>query len=477
MGVTDVVVGIPARREEPSAVSQERGSTDCATQKVRPERMAIQMSLDKNDNPENLDRQKLTVDALCVVAKSLDRQRDISALYQTSRIMASGLASLQYERDILAVEAKDKESGTYVYNNEVYEMAKCNYESHNSALARKHREFPRHFGEKPPALHWACVIGSVSMAKKIIKSALKLYSHYLNSKDMYGCTPLFLAVEHGRVEIVRALIEAGCYVDAPVPTAVYINTYLNSGRFEILTFNYVIVRPYWKEDTGNLDEATPLAFAITHRKLAIAELLAKHTRRPYITCGEQGLVSALDLASLSGLTEVAEDVNEKSPLRWAIHSCNISNALYLIQLEKGDYVGKRFTTALLASIKKDCNIPITWALVERFISQDRIHDIESTLSTSLQCGERTPLTTQYLLQMLAVRIPKRHWKRSRTYLHWALNREVVAGEVIRTFIDQCLWLVDINAKDSDGKTALYYAKKFKHKKIAKLLRKHGAKDT
>ncbi|KAI0594184.1 ankyrin repeat-containing domain protein [Biscogniauxia sp. FL1348] len=470
----------------------------------------------------------LSVDILYYLASGFLSQRDTAALARTSRVMAEHLATALYKKDILAVKDQDKASGVQRHDEIDYMIAQCNYDGQNSPMARKHRELPRHFGIRPSALHWACIIGSLPMAKKIIQQALGLYKHYIDSKGKYSDTPLYLAVENDYIEIVHALIKAGCYIDAPVETRVYLVQYMD---FYTLTHGsgFAIASAVWREDQrDDLQEATALAFSIVRRQPAMAELLAKHTRRPYIPY-QGGLVSVMDLASLQGMVEVvrilvdrdmipapdhikyhhrwaqplhfaavparnvevmkvlvengasheAHDRYGLSPLEWAIISNNKATSLYLLQLEDADYIGKRVIKGLRMSTKLDRNLPITQVLIDRLIAADAINEIECALHRCL-CRERmAPLTVQYLLHMLAVGIPKSHWRGSQTYLHWALTREEydeeVDEDVVELFIEVCSWLIDLNMKDYKGNTPLYYAKKFGFKHIAKLIKKHGGR--
>ncbi|KAI1207821.1 uncharacterized protein F4807DRAFT_462266 [Annulohypoxylon truncatum] len=67
------------------------------------------------------------------------------------------------------------------------------------------------------ALHWTSRYENIELANDVIKAALKISSGYLDSKDSFSQTPLALAAEKGRAEIVHELLDAGCYSDAPIP--------------------------------------------------------------------------------------------------------------------------------------------------------------------------------------------------------------------------------------------------------------------
>ncbi|KAI1488476.1 ankyrin repeat-containing domain protein [Biscogniauxia mediterranea] len=490
--------------EQLNGASHQQGSTDPASQPT------------------------LSVDILYYLADGFLSQRDTASLAQTSRVMAESLSTALYKKDILAVKDQDKASGIQHHDDRVYQVAQSNYDGQDSPLAQKHRELPRHFGKRPPALHWACIIGSLPMAKQIIQQALGLYKHYIDCKNRYSDTPLFLAVENDSIEIVRVLIEAGCYIDAPVETRVYIDDYMDIYTLA-LGSSFAIASPVWRQgERDDLQETTALAFSIVRRQPAISELLAKNTRRPYIPY-KRGLVSILDLASLQGMIEVvrilverdmiptsdhtgrhhrcgqplhfaavpannvevmkllvesgatheAEDMGGLAPLDWAIINNRKANALYLLQLEDADYIGKRIIKGLRVSSKRDRSLPITQVLVDRLVAADAIVEIERALHRCMLQQRLATLTVQYLLHMLAVGIPKTHWRGSQMYLHWALTREEhdeeVDQDVVELFIEACAWLVDLNMKDYKGNTPLYYAKTLGFKHIAKLIKKHGGR--
>jgi len=49
------------------------------------------------------------------------------------------------------------------------------------------------------------------------------------------------------------------------------------------------------------------------------------------------------------------------------------------------------------------------------------------------------------------------------------------SEILSLAFDSFLHDADVNAKDNEGKTPLYFAELTRHKAIANLLRKHGGK--
>ncbi|KAI5920589.1 ankyrin repeat-containing domain protein [Camillea tinctor] len=455
---------------------------------------------------------KLCLDVIYYLVDRFLTQRDAASLLRTSRDMRELLTPLLYKKDILSVKSIYEASGFQHQDDRVDQVSQSNYDGQDSPLARKHRELPRHSStRRPQALHWACIIGSLRMVNQIIPQALGLYKPYIDSKDQFNATPLFLAVKYQNHEIVVALVQAGCYVDAPVETEVYIDS----------TFH--ISNPIWRAGQRNdLEETTALAFSIVERQPAVAKILAKHTRRPYIPYRD-GLVSVLDLASLEGMVDVvriliqremgptldkseehhrgaqslhfaatrtnnvevmkvlvqnganhaAQDKFNKSPLAWAIINSHTANALYLVQLENDGYAGSRIIKGLRASTQRDRNLPITQVLVDRLVAADAIREIEYVLHQCLYRRATVPLTVQYLLHMLAVKIPKMCWGHKQSYLHWALVQEDGVDEiVVHFFIETCAWLVDLRAKDDKGKTALYYANKFMLRDIAELIKKH-----
>ncbi|KAI1412779.1 ankyrin repeat-containing domain protein [Hypoxylon sp. FL1857] len=365
-------------------------------------------------------------------------------------------------------------------------------------------------------IHWASSRGLLEMTRSIIKLALQTDPKYLDSKNKVGRTALSLAAEKGHVEIIRVLIDAGAFVDAP-------STLCDRAK----------CIPMLSQQPYNFN---PLNYAIVYGNETAAALLAQHTKHKhhysFVEYGMRAIFSPICLAALNKMPSVvrilltrdpdsygkssrptpyeqpyreplfcaaSKEANYEvmdillqngasvrdrvpgyesydTPLRMSIrHKC-FGNAKYL--LAKAEVEGveiEDYVHALHDAAQYGGRFPMLKVLAEYFNTNGLFDDLHGTLYYCVHIDGPQPEPAKYLINLLTIELNRDYLEEGQTYLHWLCQkREVKVDKVIQAVLREAQG-IDINAMDAKGYTALDIAKKRGHKTMAALLRSHGAK--
>lgn len=283
-----------------------------------------------------------------------------------------------------------------------------------------------------------------------VKTLLSENPDLANAADEKGSAPLHSACYEGHPEVVEFLLEKGADIEAlngrgftPLQLAVY------GGRRDVVELLLEKGADINAENKQMGMTVLDLAFLgeIQARKLDIAPLLIEKGATFDINKKNRFGYTNLDMAIVFGYTEGAEyllgfnpDIDSlrndgKSPLINAIFRGYPEIAGLLI--EKG---------ADINASDIQGNPPIYWAVTKG------LADIANIL---LDKGAASDFVDK---------------DNGRTLLHIAALQG--HRDMVETLLDN---KPDVNAKDNDGKTPLFYAGKYGHKIVADLLSKHGAK--
>lgn len=160
---------------------------------------------------------------------------------------------------------------------------------------------------KVTALHHAAINGSTSVARRAIDASTKMWPGYLDVKCR-GCSPLLMALMFDQIDIIRLLVEGGCFVDTwhnePKAARKFV-----PGGCEFVKDLEVRNRHFNKTNVVY----SPLSYAISQRRPHQALLLANSTN-------DSGLVPdfknkppvlSLHLAAFAGMAPVVRTLLER----------------------------------------------------------------------------------------------------------------------------------------------------------------------
>ncbi|KAI1412778.1 ankyrin [Hypoxylon sp. FL1857] len=465
-------------------------------------------------------RRKLADDVIYYIARYFTSGvADIAQLRQTCRRYAELLEEPLYNRDVLESMAIEHAACRGTYNNSEDDPRWIKH-LNRPCMRRDQRSPLIPVDEDGPvsALHWAANCGHVSVAKAAIKAALRVAPKYLDAKDPLCFTPLALAAKNGNIEVLHELINAGCFIHAPI-YGFGLDYHDRSLRFPEQYF--------YPPQT-----LTPLTLATFLRQEATAIVLAQHTIDPDETymrsahpplhmaamSGMPRVVSLLlsqgcsvshvldDFESLqplhcaaadwennhdvidilidhgasvhdkSFLSHIIDEKNDfsKTAIHRAIHYGNWNNAAHLISKAEnvGDWVENTFSYV----DQIDNHLPITQELTKLLNKYGAFGRIQDALQRALVWYDGNPKTVQFLANFLAVKLNRAHLREGQGYLHWALEQPGAIWYTIDFVLTEAQCQIDVNARDANGCTPLDYAERHGHDKIARLLQgRYGAR--
>ncbi|KAI0114592.1 ankyrin [Hypoxylon sp. NC0597] len=359
-------------------------------------------------------------------------------------------------------------------------------------------------------LHWAARHGRALTAEAAIKAAFQVAPRYLDAKDSFGYTPLALAAKNGHTEVLQMLLQAGCYVDAPI-----------SG-FILNIDNHTVTRSlHSPTQSFQGHRFTPLTLAIASRQQATATVLARHSGNPDETY-PQLAYPPLHMAAAFGMPEVARILlsqgcsalntylgdNDSQPLHYAatwennqetidlltdhgasVHATYLNHQSPLLRafnlgnvhttahmISKSDNVGKWVERILSEVDSIDDYLPITRATIELLNKHGEFKRIQQELRRTLVWYDDKSSTVQFLVDFLASKLNRAKLRDGQGYLHWALQQPQAVAFIIEFVLTEAEEQLDVNGTDEDGFTPLDYAEYYGHDKIASRLRQdYGAK--
>ncbi|KAJ7591950.1 ankyrin repeat-containing domain protein [Mycena floridula] len=327
-----------------------------------------------------------------------------------------------------------------------------------------------------------------------------------NSQDSFQRTPLFYAVQQGDTEVVKYLLElptikphlADHRGRTPLSYAAECNSYW--GDIIVL---YLLDGPGTDPNSVDFDGRTPISYAvqsswdITKRLLSVAgikpDIPDKKGRTP-LSYATEGLYPNSDIVDMlldrDDVNPNSYDSRGRPPLSYATESDIVDRLIKLPNIEM-NYVDSMGMTPLMHCAEQG------FKYVEKFLDRGGVNlDVADKRGRTLLmlccwggCGQEV---VQHFVEDYHVDLNARS-KNQRTALSWAVLR----GDKTAVEILLQKYHVDPNVRDRHSCTPLYYAlstcrnpfepcspewswrcelgaNACKHKKIAKLLRKHKA---
>lgn len=171
-------------------------------------------------------------------------------------------------------------------------------------------------------IHWLAIRGWRTQARDVLEKGVDV-----NTPNGEGKTPLELAVENGKTDFVKMLVEKGASPDARVGGTTLLAEAIRNGETEFTDF---LLKKGANVNLSSSDGATPISLAVAKNDTALVKRLA---------------------SAGADLNKVSE--GSKHPLTWAMQKGDIELAKFLI--EKGADVNARPAggeTALAYAVKK-----------------------------------------------------------------------------------------------------------------------------
>ncbi|KAI0880498.1 ankyrin repeat-containing domain protein [Annulohypoxylon maeteangense] len=398
------------------------------------------------------------------------------------------------------------------------------YSHDNSYLSRHEAHLRRHtrYHLTTSAIHWAATYGFVKMTEDILNNALYINHEYIDLKVRGTKTPLAIAAQKGHIEIIRLLINKGAFVDAPSP---YSTTYTRQWCSNVAT--YIGDNPACR-GRRKKHFCTPLSHAIMYGQEEAALLLAQHTEHlnndgwrhkptiisPLTQAVKKKMVSVIKLLLSRGYDDGTEskiygeefereweplcfaamhhDGNEEmlgllldngvdigvlgiwgwSAIQVASSQHHFDNVRYLLSREDPSFTGLRLRDVLLLAAMHDCNFEVVDAVCKHMNAAGAFEVIAEGV---FYCE---PKVRDYLVNILTAGINRDYLRPGQTWLHWFIekykNQEYPnLWKETTILVKHSKGLLDINALDADGYTALDYVDIFKVRKAEDNIRDLG----
>ncbi|CAJ2508885.1 Uu.00g139110.m01.CDS01 [Anthostomella pinea] len=330
------------------------------------------------------------------------------------------------------------------------------------------------------ALQWGCKFDSRLTVEKAIKAALEVFPDYIDMRDFAGITPLQTVAQNGNIDVVRALLDAGSFAEAPLRVTALpikdLRTPLTARQMrsnqkyqsEMVPIQFVpdelifldalglAIRAGHHSVAKILAERTVTAHefpltssyianrfvgpvfmaAMTRNSTVLRVLLARGCDATTKAGGFED-VSALHVAARvennegimsqlmsSGADLHAVDAKGRTPFTWAIkHGC-VRNAQWLLDQEDPTDTVQRLCDMLAQTFLKDLFLPVTKSLVERFVARGDLWVLDWFLECFLGAKKATdlPQTVFYLINHPAI-YPALSAQRARPATNWQLPSE------------------------------------------------------
>ncbi|KAI1086438.1 ankyrin repeat-containing domain protein [Rostrohypoxylon terebratum] len=412
----------------------------------------------------------------------------------------------------------DEDAGT---DDDNWDYDEEHFKAHQAEMSTYIKKHRAHFLQRPTtrslkttSLHWAAANGYLDMLGKILGQIKKkdFYKQFLDLKIKGAKTALVVAAENGRDDVVKMLIEAGAFVDAPSPYSTsYTRRYCGSHIRDMDPDH----PNYYGERQRQF--CTPLGHAIRSGNESTAIILASHTEHlnnhgfgygrtilsPLTLAVRHEMYGVIKTLLSRGYQEsrkslidpehpqresdplcIASSIENNQrmikflidhgigidtngawgwcPLVYAIYTNRVENALYLLSCEESDYIGSRIQEAFQESTRHDDNLEITKALAERLNSFGAFLCLIGTIRDMSPAFKRRE-TIRYCANLLASGLNKTYIREDQTYVHWLLEDSkggAKFGADLNFVMEHAGDKFDIHAKDKDGLTGLDLARKY-----------------
>ncbi|OTA66027.1 ankyrin [Hypoxylon sp. EC38] len=482
------------------------------------------------------ERKKLSDDLIYDIASYLASRADIGTLRQTCRRNFVLLETAHFQVDVRNIieEERDKhyQSSCVDYDDRFNyrDFVDQNFSEDCEFCYWKNELHERPCGNQGTwsALHWASSCGFSRIVGEIIRIATQVDRRYLDAKTYSGRTALSLAAEKGHIEIIRQLINAGVFVDAPEDSIAMV--YNPDSPFPKIPCTSK--RSYLRDLRGSVNPLSPLCFALVCRQEEAAILLAHHSFRnmghmlfedvscPLIvtTIMKMPNIMRILLSQLYGLRTVGrfqpsrrtilimilerairiehnyevidilidelEDPHARDNLDYdgvverAICLQRYGNAWHIIQhiLQGKD---KKRTGSLLGDMlgcmaRNDMELPMVKELSEELYTRGHFLYLQQALCTSFlyddvrQRGDGRKFLANFLVSQVS------HNPGVGTYLHWLFSRRTVDVNALEYVLLEARDNININAMNAKEFTPLDIAIRHGHKEAAAILKAHGA---
>ncbi|KAI1456256.1 ankyrin [Annulohypoxylon moriforme] len=340
-------------------------------------------------------------------------------------------------------------------------------------------------------LHWAASQGNIGLARASIKAALQINPAYLDSRDSFHNTPLALAATNGHVEVVNELVNAGCYVEAPI------FGYTSHARRQELDhfIEHTVTSPF--------TYFTPLTLAIAAHQDSIAAILAQNIQSTdhqsfAAVCGMPEVIKIL----ISKGYQASRPIHQHSyttPLHYAVirennfevidvlmsHGASIHDESRpdewltplhkAVELKSSNDTSEWIEKTIRDLLEDDDWLPAVEAAVRLLNEHGAFIRIQQLLRYAMMSYEFNPETTEFFVNFLGSKLNQKHLQKGQGYLHWALEQEHILPYLIDFVLTEAQGQLDVNAKDASGLTPLDYAERRGDKKVIGMLERFGAR--
>ncbi|XP_064638540.1 ankyrin-3-like isoform X2 [Lineus longissimus] len=302
------------------------------------------------------------------------------------------------------------------------------------------------------ALHMAAQRGHVECGSTLIQAGVNPDAH-----NSGGYTALILAARHGHADFIKLLVKENCNLQKTVyqTGANALHWAASCGKMDCAR---VLIEAGCKVDAKSLHGWTPLMVAASNDEISLVNLLLDNGADPeardiykgtalHIAASEGALISVEDLLSL-GIDVNIKDKFGKTPLHNAARHCQ--------------------DKAISILIKEKCDVNVTDTKGLTPLHYSALYDNPACARELLNGGADPKVTVNKTCQTRE----DVHVQKGTTALMIACERN--AGSVVRILFEYPETLKVLDAKDSDGRTALQHACSNGHCRCISVLLDAGA---
>ncbi|CAH0549306.1 unnamed protein product [Brassicogethes aeneus] len=323
------------------------------------------------------------------------------------------------------------------------------------------------------ALHFAAATGNVEIAKVLLSKKADI-----DAQDINGNSPLMFAVSNNHTETAKFLINQGADVNLrdskDNATALH-----DAALTENVEIANVLLSKDADIDAQDINGKSPLIFAVSNNHTETAKFLINKGADVNLR-GSKDNATALHDAAATGNVEIAkvllskdadidaQDINEFSPLMFAVNKNHTETAKFLIN--HGADVNLRsskYNATALHDAAATGNVEIAKVLLSKKADIDA-QDINGNSPLMFAVNKNHTETAEFLINQGA-NVNLRGSKDKIMALHVAAATGNV--EIVNVLVSNG---ADIDAQDINGKSPLIYAVRKNHTETAKFLINKGA---